>query len=152
MSGIRLFVAYACLVGTPVGGVLGTLWLGQRLVAPLSVSGAWNVEMDAARLKEDVCVASMGIRQPFMEVSQSGPHLTVRLGNRQKTILAGTIDQAILRVGAASGRGLGCTDPLSLRLLANVTGRGDHRILTGTMSIAGCARCPPIPFRAVRGR
>lgn len=151
MSSTKLALAYFCLVGIPLAGVVGILWFGQRLVAPLSVSGSWNVEMDLGALRSHPCMESLvRIRQPFLDVSQSGNTLIVRLGDRQQTILPGSIRLTKLRIGATSAQTRDCHDPRLFQLEATVNGPGDRRTLTGRLAIAGCAGCEAIPFSAVR--
>jgi hypothetical protein len=152
MSRSKLIVAYVCLVGIPLAAVVAILWLGRQLVAPLSVAGSWKVEADFSALGSDPCMAPLtAFRQPFLDVSQSGGDLTVRLGNPQKTILPGIVRGRKLRIGAASAEARDCRDPLSLELQATVDGSADRRILSGTLGIVGCTICTAVPFRAVRG-
>jgi len=151
MDRTKLILAYVCLVGIPLLGIFGILWLGRHLVAPISVSGPWNIEIDRSALQNNPCTAPLAeIRQPFLEVIQAGPQLRVRLGDSRKTTLQGVIEETTLKIGNASAKAADCRDPLALQLQATVNRRGE-RVLTGTLAIAGCNTCSILPFRAVRG-
>jgi hypothetical protein len=152
MSSAKLVFAYVCLVGIPLAGVAGILWLGHhKVTAPLSVSGAWDVETDVRASSGNRCLAALErFSQPFLHVSQSGNTLTVRLGNPHKTTVPGIVQNRTLRIGDYGKEAGDCLDPISLRLQAVVQGPRERRTLTGTMAIAGCSTCPLLPFRAVR--
>lgn len=145
MPSTRLVVAYFCLVGIPLLGVIGILWLGHHhLTAPLSVAGAWDVEADLRPLHGQRCGSLLAaLRQPFFDVAQSGNTLTVRMGDGRGTIVPGVLHDVRLRFG---GSGADC----ALQWEAAVQGPRERRTLIGTLAIAGCGSCPPIPFRATR--
>ena len=153
MSRNKLVTSYLLLVGLPLAGVVGILWLGHHyLTAPLSVSGAWDIEADVRALRGNRCMASLdGLRQAFLNVSQSGNTVSVRFGDARRTVVVpGILQDRTLRIGGHGREIRDCRDPLSMRLVAAVQGPRDRRTLTGTLAIAGCSTCPRIPFRAVR--
>ena len=154
MSKRKLIVAYICLVGTPLLGLLGILRAGQHLTPTVSVGGAWYLEPNSGTLASGSCRDLLaGVSQPFLSLQQSGTNLIFSLNNPQKTTLPGTIQDAEMTmsredapVSEATGA---CTDPQSIQLHATVANQGGQRVLTGTLAIQGCA-CQPIQFRAVR--
>jgi hypothetical protein len=155
MSKSKLIVAYICLVGTPLLGLLGILRAGQHLTAPVSVGGAWSLEANYGALGSGSCTDLLAtVSQPFLSIYQSGSNLVFTLNNPQKTTLPGTIQGAELtmsREGAAvSTATAACTDPQSIQLSGTVGNQGGQRVLRGTLAVQGCAACQPILFGAVR--
>lgn len=155
MSKRKLIVAYICLVGTPLLGLLGILRAGQHLTPTISVGGAWDLEADSGALASGPCrdLLTSVSHSPFLSLQQSGTNLVFSLNNPQKTTLPGTIQGAEMTmrredapVSEATGA---CTDPQSIQLHATVANQGGQRVLTGTLAVQGCA-CQPIQFRAVR--
>src|SRR3954469_23378219 len=91
----RIAVAYLCLVGVPLLGVLGVLRAGQRLAAPVAVNGTWTVQADLSGLGGTACTQLLAeVRQPFLSVAQSGGHLVLTFNNAQRTAITGTLDDA----------------------------------------------------------
>jgi hypothetical protein len=155
MSKSKLIVAYICLVGTPLLGLLGILRAGQHLTPPVSVGGAWSLEANFGALGSGSCTDLLAsVSQPFLSIYQSGTNLVFTLNNSQKTALPGIIQGAELAmsrddtpVSAETGA---CTDPQSIQLNGTVGNQGGQRVLTGILAIDGCAACQPVLFRAVR--
>jgi hypothetical protein len=154
MSRTKLVSSYLLLVGLPLAGVVGILWLGHHyLTAPISVSGAWEIDADVHTLRGNRCLAALdGLRQAFFDVSQSGNTVAIRLGDERRTVVHGILQDRTLRIDGFGRNTRDCRYPLSIRLEAAVRGPRDRRTLTGTFAIAGCSTCPLIPFRAVRRR
>jgi len=155
MSKRRLIVAYICLVGAPLLGLLGILRAGQHLTPPVSVGGAWYLEANFGALAGGSCRDLLtSVNQPFLSIFQSGTNLVLSLNNPQKTTVPGSIRDAAITVrreGApVPGETGACTNPQSIQLKATVDNQGGQRVLTGTLAIQGCAACELIPFRAVR--
>ena len=155
MSKSKLIIAYVFLVGVPLTGLLGILRAGQRLSAPASVGGAWYVDSNLDNVPNDSCRHLLqSVKQPFMSISQSGSNLVFNLNNPQKTAVPGTIRGAALTMSAegsaASVDTGGCSDPQAIHLAATVSKQDGQRVLTGTLTIAGCAECASIQFHAVR--
>jgi len=153
MPRAQLIAAYLLLVGAPLLGLLGILRSGQRLAAPASVGGAWNLEGQFSTLTDAACRELISdIGRPFFTISQSGSRLTFTLNNPQQTTLPGTIRQSTVTMGEsfANGSSLGCAHPQAIHFQAGLSEQGIQRALAGTLTMAGCAQCAPVPFRAVR--
>ena len=155
MSKRKLLVAYVCLVGGPLLGLLGILRAGEHLTAPVSVGGDWYLEANTGVLPSASCRDLLArVNQPFLNVSQSGTNLVFIINNPEKTTQPGLIRGATLtmrREGVrASDATNECKDPQAIYLDATVDTHGGQRVLTGALRIDGCASCPPISFRAVR--
>ena len=157
MSRRKLIVAYICLVGTPLLGLLGILRAGQHLTPPVSVGGAWQLEGNFGALASVSCRDLLAsVSQPFLNIDQSGTNLVFTLNNPQKTLLSGTIRGAKITMSREDERVLEatgvCTNPQAIQLNAMMSKERGQRVLTGTLSIQGCAGCQPIQIRAVRQR
>ena len=155
MSKPKLILTYVFLVGVPLLGLLAILRAGEHLTPPQSLGGAWNLEADFTSLANKACRdLLLNVKQPFLSISQSGPSVTLTLNNAQRTTLAGTLQNASIAAGPELSSGANpsgdCLDPRSIRLRADIGKEAGQRILIGTLSIAGCPGCAPIPFRAQR--
>jgi hypothetical protein len=156
MSKSKLLIIYVCLVGFPLLGLLAILHAGERLTPPKSLGGAWNLEADFSSLATKSCRDLLSnVKQPFLSISQSGPSLALTLNNSQRTTLPGTLQNTNVIAGPdsamdTSGDSEDCGDPRAIQLRADISKDAGERTLIGTLSIAGCPHCAPIPFRAQR--
>ena len=116
------------LVGLPVLGLFGILEVGRSLAAPLSIGGEWTLEFDPAAN----CGGPARLRQPALNISQSGTSALIALNDGRTTTIDASIDGST--VAAKS-------------LTATITGKQGQRVLEGKMDFDGCA---PVAFRAVR--
>ena len=155
MSRRKLMIAYACLVGIPLLGLIGIVHVGQGRNAPASVGGSWNVAGDFAAWAGKPCADLLAAGgQPTLNISQSGSMLSIALGDAQAARLNGTIQGSTLTAGAnpespGTSRGSSSCDA-SIRMKATASKDGDQRTLTGTLQLNTCASCAPVAFRAVR--
>lgn len=149
----RLVVAYVLLVGLPLVLLLTILRAGSHLTAPISVGGAWTVTADLAPIAGTRCKELLeNIRQPFINVSQSGTRLIFNLNDKAGTTIPGAIQDASVTMAqdsALSSAG-GCSDPQTIYLKAKVENQGPDRTMTGILGFRGCDACAPVSFRAVR--
>jgi hypothetical protein len=155
MSKAKLLLTYLLLVGFPLLVLLAILRAGERLTPPQSVGGAWRFDADFSALASGACRDLLSsVRQPFLNISQSGPSLTLTLNNPEHTTLAGTLQDSRVDVAAApadrSGDSGNCLDRHEIQLQADVAKEAGRRVLIGTLSVPGCANCAPVPFRAER--
>ena len=154
MSKRAMIIAYVCLVGIPLLGLIGILHGGRRLQAPLAVGGNWNLEADFSSWAGKPCGDLLAsAKQPALSISQSGTTLVVALNNPQATTLAGTVEGTSLTVGdeePASLESESCNAAQALRLNGEVNRDGAHCRLTGTLKLNNCASCAVIAFQAVR--
>jgi hypothetical protein len=125
--------AYLLLVGIPALGLLGILEAGRRIPAPLSITGDWNVEFDPAT---HCANALAGLRQPALNISQSGTQALITWNDGHAATLEATIDGATLTAKSPAAS-----------IAASIGGKPGARTLDGKMSFDGCA---PLAFRAVR--
>lgn len=90
---LRTFILYMILVGLPLAGVAGALYLGERLEAPASVKGSWRVDAAAP------CLAGLG---ETVFIAQSGPDLQLTFNAAPLTV-PGQVNG--LRLTATDARG-----------------------------------------------
>ena len=151
MPTYRLAIAYLCLVGMPLVGLVGILRAGQRLVAPASIGGIWNVEADFSTLAATPCTTLLSAKPPLLTLAQSGSSIVATLNNVEQTALTGILHDMTLTMGAASGlansHAANCADTMYLD--ATVDTQAVPRVITGTIGVR-CPGCGSIPFRAVR--
>jgi|HubBroStandDraft_1064217.scaffolds.fasta_scaffold01803_8 hypothetical protein len=117
------------MVGVPVLGLLGILEAGRGIPAPLSIGGDWTLEFDPAA---QCANGPASLRQPALNISQSGTEALVTVNDGHATTLEATIHGATLNAKS---------------LTAIIAGKPGERTLEGSMNFAGCA---PVAFRAVR--
>lgn len=84
---MKTLVLYLILVCLPILGVSLVLRMGQGLVPPKSIGGAWRVHVTA----DPACGAISPPDSLAMTVSQSGPRITVALEDGHNTQLSGKV-------------------------------------------------------------
>ena len=149
----RIVMAYVLLVGLPLGGLLGMLHAGRHLTAPISVGGTWRLDADFSPLAGTGCGELLvKIKQPFFNLSQSGNGLVFNLNSSDAVSIPGTIRDTVVRAGreASESRSGSCEDLKAISLKAEVQNQDGERVLTGTLRLNHCEKCPAVPFRAVR--
>jgi hypothetical protein len=154
MSTYRITIAYACLVGMPLLGLVAVMRVGRHLVAPASIGGAWNVEADFSTLGATPCTALLSsVKQPFLTVAQSGVNVVATLNDAERTTLSGVLHDRTLTMGDSSGpvndTAASCARAIYLGATANP--QGEPGVIAGTLGIR-CLGCGSVPFRAVRQR
>jgi hypothetical protein len=125
--------AYLLLVGLPVMGLLGILEAGRGIPAPLSIGGEWTMEFDPAA---HCANGPADLRQPALNISQSGAQALITVNDGHATTLEATIDGAALTAKSPTAG-----------IAASIAGKPGERTLQGEMDFDGCA---PVAFRAVR--
>ena len=117
------------LVGLPVLCLFGILEIGKGIAAPLSIGGDWMVQFDPGA---NCASGPARLRQPALNISQSGPGVLITLNDGRSTTFPATITGANLAAPA---------------LTATIAGKAGERILEGQFNFDGCA---PVAFRATR--
>ncbi len=148
MRNLRIYVL---MVGTPLFGVALVLYLGQRIQPQSYIGGAWNLEIDSTALSSSPCAELLTtLKQPALNISQSGRHLLLRLNNRAETTVEGQIRGITVRAGPTSvfEAGSPCNGKNAVNLTAELNKATPE--LNGELQIAGCAGCAPVAFKAIR--
>lgn len=128
----HLVTAYLLLVGVPVLGLLGILEAGRGITAPLSITGDWMLEFDPAA---HCATGPSGLRQPVLNISQSGTGALITVNDGHATML-----EAIINGATLTGK-----SP-AVAIAASIAGKPGARTLEGKMNFDGCTT---VAFRAV---
>lgn len=153
---MRALLVYLLLVGAPVLGVLTVLHIGRDVRPLTSVAGAWILESDFAPVTNSPCAKLVTtIKQPALNITQSGRQLVLRLNNEEKTTFDGEVQETPAGGGmalfASAKEASLCTEPGGFYLKAEVKKEGVEPIkLTGRLIIPGCNGCSPVVFNAIR--
>jgi hypothetical protein len=143
----NLIYVYIALVGLPAVGIVTVLTTGSKLVAPIGLSGSWNVQVDASSLPPSPCGPLFkGIEQVTMNIAQSGPNFAATWNDSRKTVLSGAVRDNQIQMGAPAPAA-SCTNN-QFRIAATVTGPLAGRSMEGSLFPNWCANCPPVPFKA----
>jgi hypothetical protein len=94
---MKSVLLYLLLVGIPVAGVALVLRLGRSIVPPPYVGGTWRMTMSP----DSLCRSDLKVDSLLMEVSQSGPHIAVRLADSRGTRLKGRAYGVHFRVSSS---------------------------------------------------
>jgi hypothetical protein len=151
----RNFVlAYVLLVGLPLVGLLGILKSGRSLTAPISVDGAWQLQVDPAQLAALPCGKTLAenAASDSILISQSGKSLTVSLpqGPKSSGLLQGNRLEGLVVASATSAAEPDCARAREFSLVATVDPRATPRSMDGTLSIDHCPSCPSVTFHGIR--
>jgi hypothetical protein len=72
-----LVVAYVCLVGLPVLGLLDILQAGRHLTPPISVAGTWTLDADSSAVAVGHCTQVLvNMLHGAVDISAIGRSLT----------------------------------------------------------------------------
>ena len=151
----RFMVLYLLFVGLPLLVLMDVFKYGRTLSAPISVSGAWKLEIGVQPPSTFPCENLISfIQKDFISISQSGKTLALRLNNSPNLVASGLIEGNLITASflpsANSPEDLHCGDNASLVLTASLNGKALAEVLTGTLSITGCSSCPDVEVRAFR--
>src|SRR5262245_30215462 len=130
---MRNAVLYLVSVGGCVLAIVGLLYLGEDLVAPMSVGGAWTIRAASG------CDA---VSAPAFKISQSGPRLEIQLEGKPATLLHGELAGSTVTAESRPD------DPARVRLTGGAGKAGGEARLQGTLEVAGCGT--PIAIVATR--
>jgi hypothetical protein len=144
-------IAYVFLVALPVAGLAGILRSGRILKAPTSVDGAWKVQSGATAGSLAGCAVSLGIdSETSITISQSGKNFGINTG---KAVGSGVIDGAGLQATlnpTGNAPAVNCGNDGALALNATVDATANPRVMSGSLSVAGCPTCGSVEFHAVK--
>ncbi len=148
----NFLLAYIFLVALPVLGLVGILRSGRRLSAPSSVDGTWKIEAAANRVPAPTCSSFLSVvANSPLSISQSGKQLVVVLDGGSKSadgVLEGKTINASFAAADNSAQPDCNAQPWTLT--ATLDPQTEPRTLSGKFSVAGCASCVPLEFRAVK--
>jgi hypothetical protein len=136
-------------------GLAGVLRSGRSLVAPISIDGVWKIQGDASRLSGQSCSKTLtSLLNSPLTISQSGISLALTFNTPSKIPASGSLDGTSLKASIIPPRDssaeAGCSGDQIPFITASVDPKSEPRMLSGILSVSGCASCTPVEFRAVR--
>ncbi len=150
----NFFIAYTLLVALPVLGLVGVLRSGRKLVAPISVDGLWQLQVDPIRMSALPCGKTLADPEAALLISQSGRNFGLSLSNGPKSSGSGVIDGNTLKASIIPSlewsAQAGCGSDHELLVMATVDPKSEPRSLIGMFSVNGCPSCGSVEFRAAR--
>jgi hypothetical protein len=147
----RFVVAYILLVGLPLLGLVGVLKVGHSVSAPVSIDGAWKLDVDNP-VSGPCGKALASLPTSAFNISQSGKNLVLNLNSRPagSATIDGNRFNGVLELSDVPVDDQACPNHSTLHLLASVDAKTEPRVMTGTISVNGCARCATMNYQAVR--
>jgi len=152
-SNRNFVLAYIFLVALPVAGLAGVLRSGRNLKAPMTIAGAWNVQVNADQLAALPCGKSLASANPAFTISQSGRTFTLSFAASPLASAMGTLDGAAIQASVVPWPAIkagACGSGQTLSLTANVDAQSTPKKMTGVLRVNDCADCAPVEFQAFR--
>jgi hypothetical protein len=125
------------MVGLPIVGMVGALHLGRGLTAPVSVAGAWRVELGGHAGGGQRCNEAPAPEPLALQIIQSGRRIAISVGDEKKVAAVGELSDETL---TAAGD--------SLQVKARLHREGDRTRLQGFISLRVCGKPAEIEFHA----
>ena len=100
---MRHIVAYLLVVGGPLLGLLGVLRIGRDIRAPMSVHGAYVLQVsDSGAVRAQPCLRYLlSGTDSTLRITQSGAQVAATLGPEKNVALRGDLDGDRLRLAGA---------------------------------------------------
>lgn len=146
----RLVISYVLLVGIPLLGVVGVLGAGRGLMAPISVAGNWDLQLDPSVPQAQSCGTGLVFTDPtILDISQSGNYLTLTLNSQPQVGLQGTLQGKTVAASLGSPPETSYSGAAGLSLTAEVDTNAAPRTMSVVLSFDGSPSCGSV-FHAVR--
>ncbi|HNB53430.1 MAG TPA: hypothetical protein PK530_15870 [Anaerolineales bacterium] len=143
---MKAVLHYVFLVGIPVLVVLGILRLGENtLKAPASVEGNWLLALPENATTSSCKTMQIDVKEPMLNISQSGPHLVLTFNDENRTDLKGTLNELSINAHSAQVSSDGLSS-LSLTLTVDRDAEPDQ--MQGVLTLESCGET--WSFTAVR--
>jgi len=88
---LKIFFGYIGMIGVTLLGLIGVLRLGSAIEAPASVKGTWEFRVSGPDTAVQCTGLTGWIRNPELQISQSGPDLTIHFHNTSEITLTGKV-------------------------------------------------------------
>lgn len=151
---MKAVLLYFILVGPPIAGIYGIVCLGHDLKPPMSVAGAWNVELTSRTADTSSCEGFIvPSKSLILTITQTGPHLDLTLNDQSATRLSGEV--SLERLTAKSLEQIETTPGAPaitslIQLQANIDRQPGLDRLSGTLTFANCPAGSEFSFAAIR--
>lgn len=131
---VKIFLGYIGMLGVTLLGLMGVLRLGSGIEAPASVKGTWEFRVSGPETAVQCTGLTGWIRNPELQISQSGPDLTIHLNNSSEITLTGKVQDATITAASKNPEIENTKMMLSLQL--NRSGQPDR--LQGQLRTPNC--------------
>jgi hypothetical protein len=89
---MKIILIYVALVGILLAVLLGILRIGEKLNAPINVSGEWSVSSDFAKAVNESCISfTFRKKEPLFVIEQSGIYLKALFNDSAHTEMQGRL-------------------------------------------------------------
>jgi hypothetical protein len=100
---MKVFSQYMLMVSIPLVVVFGLLQLGRNLKAPVSVGGAWSLDLSSQSMVAGACDNALTWTEPpILTITQSGPYISLDFNDTQHTKLDGHLEGTDLSGGTSN--------------------------------------------------
>ena len=148
---VKPVLLYLVLVGIPVLGILGLLQVGQTLSAPISLAGTWSAHLDAPNGNSIAGNHLLHAGPTVLNISQSGPQVTLAFNDDQKTTLVGNVRAMdINAVGSGQDGATGKSATTSIYLTAKLERQTEPARLAGIVIFDDGSLRTEVPLIAIR--
>ena len=153
---MKIILIYVALVGVLFAVLLGILGIGEKLNAPINVSGEWSVNPDFAKAVNESCISiTFQKNEPLFVIEQSGIYLKALFNDSAHTEMQGRLQNNKLvfsktfKVKNDSAKVFGKEQLAELSVsVSRNDGNADE--LTGEWKILNVSKCRSIKFNAVK--
>ena len=153
---MKIILLYVTLVGVLLVVLLGILRIGEKLNAPINVSGKWEINDDFVKIISESCTPlTFHKEKPRLIVEQSGIYLKAKFNDENKTEMSGKLENnkmvfsQIIQANRDSAKT--CGNSLNAELSVNVIqSETDQDELSGEWHTPNCTTCGQIKFSAVK--
>jgi hypothetical protein len=148
-------IVYVGLVLLPLAALAGILRAGRGVKAPISVDGAWNLQIDSAQLNSLPCGKALADNsEKTIVLSQSGKSFLLSFASGPRVSAYGTLDGTALRASLRPSKEwsteAGCGAGRQLSFLATINPASHPKSMRGSLSVEDCSSCVPVEFQAVQ--
>ena len=93
---LKIFFGYIGMLGVTLIGLMGVLRLGSAIEAPASVKGTWEFRVSGSETAFQCAGLTGWVRNPELQISQSGPDLSIHLNNASEITLTGKVQDLVI--------------------------------------------------------
>ncbi len=144
------------MVGILFAALLEILRVGEKIKAPLNVSGKWNINNISYGDNSNDCIGILtNTKNSNFLIDQSGIHLTLIFNNSAKTEMQGKLENNTMtfhKIFSVTNEGIkNCGKRINVGLILKIISDNEYPDkLTGAWYVLNCSECGKINLSAVR--
>jgi hypothetical protein len=152
---MKIILLYITLVGVLLAVLLGILKVGEKLQAPINVSGKWIINDDFTKAVANSCApVTFHKDEPLLSIEQSGIYLNASFNDINKTEMSGKLENNKMVfnqvIQAKKDSAKKCGNDLLTELSITVIQNDTTDALSGTWKTPNCSKCGEIKFSAIK--